>query len=138
MNTTYAGGVYETIEFNLMPSASFDNNQHYYNPTNAITIYQSSQWWSVNWVVGIYERVNSSTTTQVTQNKSNKTATWTWTGTLQNWVWHIGVSVSSGETWSYDLTPNSANEDLYVAWFFGDRWNTWQVGNIYSAKVYLQ
>jgi len=140
MDTTYAWGAYEIIEFNLMPSASFNNNQHYYNPINAITIAQTAHhWWSGNtWIVYIDERVNDSSTIGASQNKSDRTAIWTWTGTLQNWVWHIEVSLSSGEIWSYDLTPNSVNEDLYVAWFFGDRRYTWKTGNIYSAKVYLQ
>ena len=130
---------YDNMKVWLAPNASQINTANVRLVNNGFEIGQSSKQyqWNNTGSFWLTEHVNWTYTEKFVQNKSSATARGTWIGKLVNWVWKIDVTMSSGESYSYNYTPTDGIWDMYMIGFQGARWYTGNTGYFIEAKVEL-
>lgn len=123
---------YDHVEFQLAPTAAFTSGNmpsldHCFGFSQNCKEYQ----WNASWRVGS----SYDGTRYLLEDKSDATATITWTWRKVNWVWEVSCVTSNSQSWSFTA---SWVAPLYVVWFKAWRWGTWNCWYWISAKLFLK
>lgn len=136
MAASYVSWDYREIRAYLTPSASNINTNDLRFITAWIQIMLRSQvyQWNSTWDVLIW---TVGGTGSISQNKSVAAATGIMKWTMNSsGIWDLSIELSNWQSWTWQI-DTSAIWDLYMIWFQGRRWFTWNTWTFYSAKVEL-
>ena len=136
MAASYASWDYREIRAYLTPSASNinTNNQRYITAWIQIRLRSQVYQWNSTWDVLIW---TVGGTGSISQNKSVAAATGIMKWTMNSsGIWDLSIELSNWQSWTWQV-DTSAIWDLYMIWFQGRRWYTWNTWTFYSVKVDL-
>lgn len=136
MAASYASWDYREIRAYLTPSASNinTNDQRFITAWIQIRLRSQVYQWNSTWDVLIW---TVGGTGSISQNKSVAAATGIMKWTMNSsGIWDLSIELSNWQSWTWQI-DTSAIWDLYMIWFQGRRWYTWNTWTFYSAKVEL-